>query len=186
MTRVTVLIVALFPLSEIVLALLKRSPRASAHREDRGSLRAVWLAIAGGIFIATVAQSTGVARLPGPPPLLRLAAWVLLAGGLVLRWTAILTLGRFFTVDVAVHRDHTVVQTGLYRKIRHPSYTGLLIAFLGIGVFFGNWLSLFGLLIPVVLAVLNRVAKEERALLEALGPEYASYCARTGRFLPGL
>jgi protein-S-isoprenylcysteine O-methyltransferase len=186
MTAVTALIVALFPLSEIVLAVLKRSPSASAHSEDRGSLRVLWLAIAGGIFLAIVARSTGAARLPGPPRLLRVIAWALLAGGLAVRWTAILTLGRLFTVDVAVHRDHSVVQTGLYRRIRHPSYTGLLVAFLGVGVFFGNWLSLLVLLIPVTLAVINRVATEERALLEALGPEYASYCARTSRFFPGL
>ncbi len=118
--------------------------------------------------------------------MIRLLALGLLIGGLALRWTAILTLGRLFTVDVAIHSDHVIVQEGLYRLVRHPSYTGLLVAFLGLGVFFSNWLSIFGLLIPVTIAVLNRVAKEEQALLTSHGSEYAAYCARTKRFIPGL
>ena len=103
-----------------------------------------------------------------------------------MRWVAILTLGRFFTVDVAIQPGHAVVQTGLYRMVRHPSYSGLLIAFLGIGVTFVSWLSILGLLVPITLAVINRVVKEEQALLNSLGPEYAAYCARTKRFIPGL
>jgi protein-S-isoprenylcysteine O-methyltransferase Ste14 len=118
--------------------------------------------------------------------MIRLVALGLLVGGLALRWVAILTLGRLFTVDVAIHSDHVVVQTGLYRVLRHPSYTGLLLAFLGLGVSFANWLSILGLLIPITLAVLNRVAKEEQALLSSLGSDYAAYCARTKRFIPGL
>jgi protein-S-isoprenylcysteine O-methyltransferase Ste14 len=89
-------------------------------------------------------------------------------------------------VDIAIDSHHPVVRSGLYRFVRHPSYVGLLIAFLGLGVFFANWLSILGLLIPITLAVLNRVAKEEQALLDALGSEYADYCSQTKRFIPGL
>ena len=101
-------------------------------------------------------------------------------------WTAILTLGRLFTVDVAIHSDHAVVEQGLYRFMRHPSYTGLLVAFLGLGVSLANWLSIIALLVPIAAAVLKRVAIEEGALLHSLGPAYAAYCARTKRFIPGL
>ncbi len=87
---------------------------------------------------------------------------------------AILTLGRLFTVNVAIQADHSVVETGLYRFVRHPSYVGLLLTFVGLGVFFANWLSLFGLLVPIALAVLNRVAKEEQALLASLELPYAA------------
>ena len=103
-----------------------------------------------------------------------------------MRWIAILTLGRLFTVDVAIQANHAVVQSGLYRLVRHPSYSGLLLAFLGLGISFGNWMSILVLMVPIFLAVLNRVRKEEHALIAALGSEYVEYCSRTKRFIPGL
>jgi len=104
--------------------------------------------------------------------------------GLALRLVSILTLGRLFTVNVAIHSDHPVVEKGPYRFVRHPSYSGLLLAFIGLGVSFQSWLSILVLLVPIVLAVVNRVATEERALLSFLGPPYTAYCARTKRFIP--
>lgn len=178
--------VAVFPVSEVALVFVKRSSRRAAQSEDRGSMRLLWLSIALGVCLAIAAQWIPSTRLPGSPNVIRLVALGLLLGGLALRWAAILTLGRLFTVDVAILTDHAVVQTGLYRVVRHPSYTGLLLAFLGLGVFFANWLSILGLLIPITLAVLNRVYREEQALLSSLGSEYAAYCAHTKRFIPGL
>lgn len=184
--RILVVVVALFPLSEVVLALMKRSSRRTAQGEDQGSMGLLWLSIACGLGLAIAAQWLPALRLPGSPQLLRLLALGFLAGGLALRWAAILSLGRFFTVDVAIHADHVVLQEGLYRLVRHPSYTGLLLAFLGLGLFFANWLSVLGLMLPIAFAVHHRVQKEEGALLASLGAEYASYCARTRRFIPGL
>ena len=181
-----VVLIALFPLSEVALAFVKRSGGRAAQSEDRGSMRLLWLGIALGVGLAIAARWIPSARLPGSPHVIRLLALGLLSGGLALRWVAILTLGRLFTVDVAIHADHVVVRDGVYRLVRHPSYTGLLVAFLGLGLFFANYLSIVGLLLPVTLVVLNRVAKEEQALLASLGSEYAAYCARTKRFIPGL
>ena len=127
-----------------------------------------------------------MAPLPGSPGILRLLALVLLVGGLSVRWWAILALGRYFTVDVAVQARQPVIQTGIYRFIRHPSYAGLLLAFAGLGVYFANWPSLVLLLVPILAAVANRIAKEEAALLAALGAPYAAYCARSKRLIPGL
>jgi len=62
----------------------------------------------------------------------------------------------------------------------------LLLAFLGLGVFFSNWLSILALVVPITLAILNRIRKEEAALLAALGDSYAIYCRRTKRILPGV
>jgi protein-S-isoprenylcysteine O-methyltransferase len=180
------IVVVLFPVSEVALAFVKRSGGRSARREDQGSMRVLWISIMFGVGLAIAAQRIPATRLPGSAHAIGLLALGLLLSGLALRWAAILTLGRLFTVDVAVHSDHVVVQEGLYRLMRHPSYTGALVAFLGLGVFFANWLSIFGLLVPITLAVLNRVAREEHALRTSLGPEYAAYCARTKRFIPWL
>jgi hypothetical protein len=76
---------------------------------------------------------TAPSGFPRAPRVAGFLALVLVLIGLFIRWTAILTLGRFFTVDVAVHSDHALVENGLYRFVRHPFYTGLLVAFLGVG-----------------------------------------------------
>jgi protein-S-isoprenylcysteine O-methyltransferase len=184
--RILLVVIALFPISEIALAFVKRSRGRSFQSEDKGSMRLMWLCIALGLVLAIGAEWVPWGRLSLSPSILQPAALTLLVGGLAVRWAAIITLGRLFTVDVAIHSEHAVVERGLYRLMRHPSYTGLLIAFVGLGVFFANWLSIVGLLIPVAIGVLNRVTKEERALLDSLGPAYANYCSRTKRFIPGV
>ncbi len=179
-------LIALFPVSEIALAVFRRARTRTAHVEDQGSLRLLWLVIAASLCAAIALRWVPSPGLPLSTDHRRLLSVLLLAAGLALRWAAILTLGRFFTVDVAIHSDHQLVQAGVYGFIRHPSYTGMLIAFLGLGVFFGSWASLLALVVPITLAVVNRIAKEEEALLKAFGAPYVAYCARTKRLVPGL
>jgi protein-S-isoprenylcysteine O-methyltransferase len=104
--------------------------------------------------------------------------------GLALRWWAIVHLGRFFTVDVAIADDHRVVATGPYRFVRHPSYTGAIVAFVGYGICLGNRVSLLALAVPVTLAFLQRIKVEEAALHAALGDAYGDYAQRTRALLP--
>jgi len=178
--------VVLFPISEIVLAVLKRATPTASHVEDRGSMRVLWLSIAFGVGSAILTQSLRLAPLPGPSAFLQLLALLLMLGGMSIRWAAIVTLGRFFTVNVAVHAQQPVIQAGVYRLIRHPAYAGLLLSFAGLGVFFASWLSLVILLVPITAAVMNRIVKEEAVLLVLLGTPYAEYCARTKRLIPGV
>jgi protein-S-isoprenylcysteine O-methyltransferase len=179
-------VIVLFPLSELALAVVKRSRGGGAKDQDRGSMALLWFFISIGVTLAFCAVAVREARIPVARSILVAISLVLMVGGLALRWAAIVTLGEFFTVNVTVRSDQRVVDSGLYHYMRHPSYTGLMIAFLGFGVFFGNWLSLIGMLLPITLGIINRVAKEERALLASLGPAYASYCVRTKRFIPGV
>jgi protein-S-isoprenylcysteine O-methyltransferase len=183
---VLLIVVGLFPISEIALAIFKRADSRSSQSEDRGSMRILWLAVALGVSCAMASQWVPSARLRLPGGLVRFLALAFLLSGLTIRWTSIVTLGRFFTVDVAIRQHHALVQHGLYRLVRHPSYSGLLLAFFGLGLFYANWLSLLGIMAPITLAVINRIVKEERALLVALGPPYAAYCERTKRLFPGL
>ena len=119
------------------------------------------------------------------PWLLGVSLW-LLVGGLVIRWTAILTLGRLFSTRVAIHQDHQLVRTGLFRLVRHPSYSGLLLLFLGLGLSFGNWLSFAVIVLPFLAALLYRIQVEESSMVEALGKDYVEYCKTTKRLLPGI
>lgn len=180
-------LVALFFASELALALRRRSPRAAgATGADRGSLGVLWIVITMAIVAAVALSGFPKTRLPFSRAALRAVAIVLLVGGIAFRWWAVMTLGKFFTVDVATHADHVLVDTGPFRLVRHPSYTGLLLAFLGFGISFGNALSLVVLMTPIVLAFAYRMRVEEKALRKTLGAPYEAYCARTKRLIPGV
>jgi protein-S-isoprenylcysteine O-methyltransferase len=156
---------------------------ASRSAPDRGSA----LAIFGSMIAAQVTSAwefAGRAVVPGE------LGWVggtlAIVLGLALRLWAIRTLGRFFTATVRVAGDQRIVSTGPYRRLRHPSYTGVLVAALGSAAVLGSvWgLALVGAL--CVPAYLYRIAIEERALVRELGATYEAYRQRTWGLLPGL
>jgi protein-S-isoprenylcysteine O-methyltransferase len=111
---------------------------------------------------------------------------LLMGGGLALRWWAVAHLGRFFTVDVAVFRDHSVVDSGPYRWIRHPAYAGMLSIVVGIALCFGNFLSMLIIVVPIAALMQTRIRTEEEALIAALGDTYRSYMNRTKRLIPAI
>jgi len=111
---------------------------------------------------------------------------VVLIAGAGFRLWAMLELGRFFTVTVTIQKNHRLVDTGPYRALRHPSYTGLLLALVGLGIALDNWLSLLALFALPLIGILVRIRVEEAALSDALGGSYASYAARTDRLIPGV
>jgi protein-S-isoprenylcysteine O-methyltransferase len=106
--------------------------------------------------------------------------------GLALRWYAIIYLGRFFTVNVAIAADHQLIDTGPYRRLRHPAYTGALLAFLGLALCAQNWASLAVIVIGTTAAFSYRMQVEEVALTGAFGDRYRQYMQRTWRLVPGL
>ena len=97
-----------------------------------------------------------------------------------------LELGRFFQLTVVVQEDHRVVESGPYRVVRHPSYSGLLLIFVGVGFTLGNWLSVAACLVLPLLGLLVRIRSEEAVLNRELGEPYRAYSARTRRLVPRL
>ncbi|HMJ05253.1 MAG TPA: isoprenylcysteine carboxylmethyltransferase family protein [Chthoniobacterales bacterium] len=170
--------------SEILLTLTRRSRSRTGKKQDRSTLRVLWLVIIAsvnaGIFVAT--------RLPAAAlPYGRVfvcVGLVLFVAGLLLRWWAILTLGRFFTVDVTIEKDHELVERGPFQMVRHPSYTGVLLAFVGFALSLRNWAAFLVILMPICAAFLYRMRVEEEALSQALGSRYTDYMKRTKRLVP--
>jgi protein-S-isoprenylcysteine O-methyltransferase Ste14 len=109
---------------------------------------------------------------------------VLILAGLALRWWAILTLRHAFTVDVAVTSNQRVVEGGPYAFVRHPSYTGILLSFVGLGLLLRHWTSVVALLVPIAWALHYRIGIEERALVAGLGEAYVDFMRRRRRLVP--
>ena len=174
----------IYLVSEILLTLTRRSRSKTGTKQDRSTLGIIWLVIAvsitAGVFVA---QKFQAAALPHGR-MFSGAGVVLFVAGLALRWWAIITLGRFFTVDVTIEKDHELVERGPFRIVRHPSYTGVLLAFVGYALSLRNWAALLVILLPIGAAFIRRMNVEEDALSRALGPHYADYMKRTKRLVP--
>jgi protein-S-isoprenylcysteine O-methyltransferase len=159
---------------------------------DRGSLRVLLITIGASVGLAWLAgrgfpQARFATLLDRDAAALQPWYWVglgVFVAGLALRWYAIAYLGRSFTFDVAVDADQRVIDTGPYRRIRHPAYTGSLLTFVGLGLCGGNALSLAMLVTPITWAFLHRIGIEEAALTATLGNRYCAYAARTKRLIP--
>lgn len=110
----------------------------------------------------------------------------LLVAGTVLRRAAIKELWSYFTVNVSIAEGQRIVRRGLYKRVRHPSYTGLLLRYLGLGLAFANWLSAALIFLPLLCATVYRIRVEEEALKRHFGEEYIDYCRATRRLIPGV
>ena len=108
----------------------------------------------------------------------------LMLAGIALRWYCMAVLGRYFTFDVAVHAGQSVIETGPYRYIRHPSYSGGLLTLLGFGLALGNWAAILAVIVCMAIAYAYRIRVEEAALVAALGEPYVDYMRRTWRLVP--
>jgi protein-S-isoprenylcysteine O-methyltransferase len=164
-----------------------RRAKVKTKSADRGTIVAAWALILGsclsGFFLA---RHVTVLDWPAHSPVIICVAVSLLVGGVALRIWAIRHLGRFFTVDVRIQEGHRVIQDGPYRFARHPSYSGSLLALVGIGCLTFNWLGLILIATCTLLAYALRIGVEEKALFAEFGSEYEKYAARTKRMIPGI
>jgi protein-S-isoprenylcysteine O-methyltransferase Ste14 len=104
--------------------------------------------------------------------------------GLMIRIHSILTLKQYFTYSVAKVENHKIIETGLYRFLRHPGYLGQLIIFLGISTSISNWISILFMMTPIIFGYLYRIKVEERFMIEQMGENYLNYQKRTKRLIP--
>ncbi len=110
--------------------------------------------------------------------------FAILLAGLVVRGWAIRALGEYFTGNVQVSSDQPVVAAGPYRLLRHPSYTGLLLAMTGLALAGANWIGFASMTLLPLAGILWRIHAEKRALLATLGASYRAYAAQHKRLVP--
>ncbi len=109
---------------------------------------------------------------------------IVLLFGIVGRMIVHRQLGKYFSVNIKIHKKHELIETGFYKYIRHPMYLFNLLIFLGIGGVFSSILGIISTLVLILPATLLRINKEEYFLIEKLGEKYKKYQKRTKRLIP--
>src|SRR3989338_193459 len=109
---------------------------------------------------------------------------ILIVSGFTLRQLSIRILGKLFTPIISIQEGHKLIIRGLYKYVRHPSYTGLLIEYLGFALAVSNWISFVAVICFLFPAILYRIEIEEKELVKRFGQDYISYRKRTKMLIP--
>lgn len=183
MTIIFFIIYIFWLVSEIFINRLLRSGSSDQKNKDGNTLVIIWLSI-----IASITSAVFIYY--RYPLFIANGSWVSYTGlliiflGCLLRFVAIASLGRQFTADVTIRQNHQLVKTGIYKYLRHPTYTFSLLSFVGFGLSLNNWLSLVIVVVAVSAAFLRRIRTEEKLLTQQFGAEYLAYKKDTYGLLP--
>lgn len=153
--------------------------------QDHGTFRALMLGSPLAVLAAGAAAYLPWLTIPHPMAAVAIGT-VLIVAGAILRRYCFYALGACFTGVVTVKEDQQVVDSGLYRLVRHPSYTAAFMMFTGLGLALGSWISVTILFLAHCYLYGRRVVVEEKALVDMLGARYTEYMRRTKRFIPFL
>jgi protein-S-isoprenylcysteine O-methyltransferase Ste14 len=158
--------------------------RTDDHIEDKSSLKIIWITIIVSVFLGILIRKLHIGEISENTSLLYFGGIGFIFTGLIIRWIAIITLKKSFTVNVAVSKEQKLVQSGIYKYIRHPSYSGSLLSFFGLGIVFSNWLTFIIIFIPILFSFLYRIQVEEKVLQEAFGDRYKNYMQTSKKLIP--
>jgi protein-S-isoprenylcysteine O-methyltransferase len=172
--------------SEFLLGILRPAKAGARSPADRSSTRVLWILIPVSMFFGFQMEFSLPEASWGYQPWINILGIATVIAGLAFRWYSIIYLGRFFTVNVEIAADHQLIDSGPYRLLRHPSYTGALLAFYGLALCTMNWASLAIMTVGPTAAFLYRIHVEEAALAGAFGERYRLYMQRTARLIPAV
>ena len=181
---IAIIIRGLWALGEGVRFLVREPPRQRKDY-DKHSVH-LWDLANGLELIGIVFGFVGIGRIQTSTNLIAWFGLGALICGIAIRWSAIHTLGKYFTGRVSIQPDHQLIRGGLYKYVRHPSYSGLLLAHAGLGLSLSNWFSLGFSVVPFLIAAGYRMRVEEAALQDTFGVAYLDYSKRVKRLVPKL
>jgi protein-S-isoprenylcysteine O-methyltransferase Ste14 len=173
---------------EVGLLIATRTRQGSGGSvRDRGSLIILWMVIVAATVVGISYGEMHVPTMFGGAHWIRTVALVLFAAALAFRWTAIVTLGRWFSVNVAIRESQALQTHGVFSIVRHPSYTGLMLIFFAIALHTRSWIAFAIVFVPCAAALIYRTTTEEQALRSAFGDAYSQYAAHTRyRIIPAI
>jgi protein-S-isoprenylcysteine O-methyltransferase Ste14 len=173
----------LYGFFEVFMNWRQRRKGKITYSDDQGSLRLLYILITAGYFLAFFIGATKIGRIHAWDTFFPIGM-ILITIGLITRIHSMVTLKQYFIYSVAKVDEHKLIETGIYRVVRHPGYLGQLIIFLGISIAMSNWLSILAMTIPIMIGYGYRINVEERFLLKQFGKNYLDYQKRTKRIIP--
>jgi len=173
----------LYGFFEIFMSLRKRLERKIIKSDDKLSVWILAIFISLGYSLSFSIASTKIGRIYHWNTFFAIGS-ILVVIGLIIRIKSILTLKEQFTYTITQIENHKLIETGLYKYIRHPGYLGQLIIFLGITTSLSNWLSILLMMTSVLIGYIYRIRTEEKFLIEQMGNKYSDYQKRTKKLIP--
>jgi protein-S-isoprenylcysteine O-methyltransferase Ste14 len=162
-----------------------RKPATRVDSPDAGSFRVIIWGMSAAMAIAYPLAWVSFLRLPAAwQPVVFFIGIVMLIAGSLLRRHCWRLLGGSFTGDVRAAPGQSIVTTGAYTLLRHPSYSAGILMNASVGVALGSWGSTILLLLASFVTYRYRIAVEERALLAAIGEPYREFMRTRRRLIP--
>jgi protein-S-isoprenylcysteine O-methyltransferase Ste14 len=106
--------------------------------------------------------------------------------GLWLFYKSHADLGTNWSITLELRERHRLITQGVYRQVRHPMYSALVLYSMGYAFVIPNWVAGPSNLVAFAILFSLRLHAEEQMMSEAFGDEYATYAARTKRLVPGV
>jgi protein-S-isoprenylcysteine O-methyltransferase Ste14 len=170
---------------ELFMNMKQNRNKTSNKTSDKGSLRLLYVLITIGYVLSFSIGSTKTGRIHHWNIFFAIGTFLIVLG-VFIRIKAILTLDKYFTYSVSNVDNHKLIETGLYKNIRHPGYLGQLMIFTGISITLSNWLSIVLMIVPVLIGYLYRIKVEENFLVNQMGETYVNYQNRTNKLIPSI
>ena len=150
---------------------------------DKGSIWLLLCCIALGYFSSFMIGFTTLGRVYQWNIFFAIGATLVVIGSFI-RVKAIMTLKHHFTYTVTNVESHELIETGLYKYLRHPGYLGQVLIFMGVATGLSNWLSIVSMFIFIMIGFSYRIRVEEKFLVAEMGEKYINYQKRTKRLFP--
>lgn len=173
-----------YALFEIVMGIIQNKKANILKSGDKGSALFMYIMMAIGLIISFKIAATPTGRINYDWNTFFIIGGIISLTGLIIRITSIITLKQYFTYTVTKIENHKLIESGLYKYIRHPGYLGGLIIMIGVAVSLLNWIAILAMLLSMMTGYIYRIKVEERLLEEHLGEKYKDYQKRTKKLIP--
>ena len=173
----------LYGIFEVFMNLRQRNKSKVTNSSDKKSIWWLYSLITVGYALSFSIGATKIGRIYHWNTFF-VIGMALIVTGLMIRIYSILTLKQYFTYSVGKVENHKIIETGMYKFIRHPGYLGQLIIFTGISISLSNWLSILAMMMPIIFGYAYRITVEERFMVEQFGNDYLDYQKRTKKIIP--